>query len=1090
LSIKVTAIATKELFHNENFYIISFNPIREYPSELKLSKYNSFVCKGELAFITIGKQYNLIIEEGTIDKYGVSYIITDIPYLKLDEITDDIELDILKEITTDSQAKYVHTAYPNFVRLILDGKEDEIDLKKIHNVGEVRFKIYKKLINLKFKYFYLKQKYKEYHLAVNDCKELYKAFLTEDEINKALQETPYNALINHCGWGFKATDHIITSIREDLINSEQRLEFAMLDVLNRNEFESNTRILGNVAYGYLKDEYGLPQELLNKVVDICDKSNLIYYDKETKYLAKMSTWIAENTIANFIDEKMNNNIVLNWEWDKFKEIKDGTLTDEQSNVLKMVCENNFVILNAPAGCVDKDTEYFNGKGWTKISKYDGGEVLQWNKDGTANMVQPYRYIKEPCDMMYHFETKYGLDQTLSAEHRVVYYTDYRGKFTLRECTMEELYDKQINGCGFSGKFITTFNYSGKGINLTDSEIKIMCAVICDGSFYYNKEKTEDVCNRNSYKTCRFHIKKERKKIALRKLFEESNLDYREVKSSAEGYTDFYIQAPRREKEFTEFWYDCNQHQLQIICDNLMQWDGSINFTPNNVRRERFSTNVLSTANFVQFAYTTCGYRVTINVMDRRGRIKINKNTNKQYIDKTIEYCVGVTKRTSCSLCFDKRYTHINTNITKVETKDGYKYCFSVPSSYLVLRRNNKIFITGNCGKSSAMKAVLQMIEHYHKSYKCVSFTGKASKRLSEQTDRPAQTIHSLCSNGEIHTEWLLVDECSMLSVDLMAMIINSLKNSPNTRILLIGDSSQIPSISTGRVMKDIIESNKVPICTLTKCFRFKQGGMAMVSTMIRNGEFYLDDNIEDEVIMGENKDYKFVRFNNTVEQIVDEYAKLINKGIKKEDITIISPMNKYEFGAININNHIQEYINPPQPNEEVVVYENKATHTKIVFRAGDIVMNTKNNYNCLKLDGYETLKEDDTNTLTSEDVGCGAVFNGEIGKVLNIENGKMKIQFNESIFVFDKTDARHLLLGYCSNPFKLQGSQNKWIIVLTIEEHKRMLNRQLQYTSETRASDGVVEIGEIKTMKNCVNTLGDDNRDTYLKDLLLNQKNI
>lgn len=1090
MSIKVTAIATKELFHNENFYIISFNPIGEYPPELKLSKYNSFVCKGELAFITIGKQYNLIIEEGAIDKYGVSYIITDIPCLKLDEITDDIELDILNEITTPKQADYVHTAYPNFVRLILDGKENEIDLKKIHNVGIVRFEIYKKLINLKFKYFYLKQKYKEYHLSVNDCKALYKAFLTEDEINKELKENPYNALINHCEWGFKTTDHIIMSAREDLKNSEQRLEFAMLDVLDRNEFESNTRILGNVAYGYLKDEYGLPQELLNKVVDICDKSNLIYYDKETKYLAKMSTWIAENTIANFIDEKMNNNIVLNWEWDKFKEIKDGTLTDEQSNVLKMVCENNFVILNSPAGCVDKDTEYFNGKGWKKISDYNGGEVLQWNTDGTANMVQPIRYIKEPCNEMYHFETKYGLNQTLSSEHRVVYCTDYRGKYTLRECTAEELYNKQMLDNGFRGKFITTFNYNGKGIDLTDNEIKIMCAIICDGTFYYYHEDAEKVKDRESYMRCCFHIKKDRKKVALRELFTSSRIAYREIKSSAEGYSDFYIQAPRREKEFTEYWYNCNQHQLQIICDNLMQWDGSVNTTKNGVERKRFSTNVLETANFVQFAYTTCGYRATININDRRGRVKVNKTTGKKYVNKTTEYGISITKRTLCSLCSDGRRNHTKTEIIKVKPEDGYKYCFSVPSSYLVLRRDNKIFVTHNCGKSSTMKAVLQMIEHYHKSYKCVSFTGKASKRLSEQTDRPAQTIHSLCSNGEIHTEWLLVDECSMLSVDLMAMIINSLKNSPNTRILLIGDSSQIPSISKGRVMKDIIESNRVPICTLTKCFRFKQGGMAMVSTMIRNGEFYLDNNVEDEIIMGDNKDYKFVRFNNTVEQIVDEYAKLINKGIKKEDITVISPMNKYEFGTININNHIQEYINPPKPNEEVIVVENKSNNTKIVFRTGDIVMNTKNNYHCLKLEGYETLQEDDTNTLTSEDVSCGAVFNGEIGKVLNIENGKMKIQFDENIFVFDKMEARNLLLGYCSNPFKLQGSQNKWIIVLTIEEHKKMLNRQLQYTSETRATDGVIEIGEIKTMKNCVDTLGDDNRDTWLKDLLLNQKNI
>ena len=432
-----------------------------------------------------------------------------------------------------------------------------------------------------------------------------------------------------------------------------------------------------------------------------------------------------------------------------------------------------------------------------------------------------------------------------------------------------------------------------------------------------------------------------------------------------------------------------------------------------------------------------------------------------------------------SFCTNKRLDHTKTQIEIVKPRDGYKYCFTVPSSYLILRRNNHIFVSGNCGKTSAMNAVLQMIEFYGKTYTCVSFTGRAAKRLSEQTNRPASTIHKACLNGEINTDFLVIDEASMLSIDLMCMLINAVNSNPTIKILMIGDVSQIPSISLGRVMKDIIESNKVPVCTLTKCFRFDQGGMSMISTLCRQGKFYLNSD-EDEIVMGTNKDYKFVKFNGQIEQIIDEYAKLINKGIKKENISILSPLNIKEFGAFNINSYIQAYINPPLPNEENITIKNNGRD--IIFRKGDLVMNTKNNYEALTLAGFNEMKE--SSILTKEDVSHTAIFNGETGKVLSIEDGYMQIQFGENIIVFDKFDAHRLLLAYASNPFKMQGSQNEWVIVLTLNCHKHMLNRQLQYTSLTRASKGVIEIGEQDAIRDCVDTLGDDDRSTWLLDLL------
>ena len=169
----------------------------------------------------------------------------------------------------------------------------------------------------------------------------------------------------------------------------------------------------------------------------------------------------------------------------------------------------FTIYSGYAGCVDCDTEFFDGTKWKRIADFEiGDKVLQYNEDGTTTLVTPQVYHKYEADKLWHFESKYGINQCLSDEHNVYYITS---KGNLAHHTFEEIrkmHEKSKNG--FTGKFITSFNYSGSGIDLTDAEIKLMCAVICDGNFYYDN-KLEDYSHRPSNDTCRFHIKKERKK---------------------------------------------------------------------------------------------------------------------------------------------------------------------------------------------------------------------------------------------------------------------------------------------------------------------------------------------------------------------------------------------------------------------------------------------------------------------------------------------------------------------------------------------------------------------------------------------------
>lgn len=349
------------------------------------------------------------------------------------------------------------------------------------------------------------------------------------------------------------------------------------------------------------------------------------------------------------------------------------------------------IWTAYSGCVDCDTEFFDGTKWKRIADFQNGDkVLQYNDDGTTSLVTPWIYHKYKADTLWHFSAR-GIDQCLSDEHNVCYW-DSNGK--RREKTFDEIHkihEKNVNG--FSGKFKRSFEYSGVGIDLSDAEIKLMCAVICDGTFTHNKTNL-----------CRFHLKKDRKKVEVRKIFDECGIKYTERESSANGYTDFYFYAPRREKEFTDYWYDCSYEQLMVICDNILFWDGSI----DKKGRRVFSTTIKKTADFVQFAFSATGRGASIGVDDRRGQKYIT--CGRIYTRKSVTYRVVISDRIFCSMI--AREESSKTKIEEYKTKDGFKYCFTVPSHTWVMRRNNCICVTNNCGKTTMISqtVVLEAID--------------------------------------------------------------------------------------------------------------------------------------------------------------------------------------------------------------------------------------------------------------------------------------------------------------------------------------------------------------------------------------------
>lgn len=360
------------------------------------------------------------------------------------------------------------------------------------------------------------------------------------------------------------------------------------------------------------------------------------------------------------------------------------------------------IIGGETGCVDADTEFFNGSCWKPISEYVKGEsVLQYNADGTASLVKPLRYIKEKCNMFYKFKTKYGLDQMLTPEHRVVYLTKECNKkkdFRLLEKSMEEVYEcNKRNVNGFSGKFITSFRFQGNGIPYTDAELRLLVAIIADGTFRYKSKNTT---------WCRLNLKKRRKQQRIRKLLKEANIEYKEKcwNNRDKQYINFIFYAPARIKTIPNEWYNCTQHQLEIIADELPYWDGMISKTSKNKlpQIQVFTTNKQN-ADFYQWVYSATNHRCSINIDNRVGQKY--KTCGKVYTRKSITYKLIVSNNNLTG--FGK-----NVRIQKGKSRDGYKYCFTVPSSYLVLRRNNCIFITGNCGKTTLVSmCVAEIIKH-------------------------------------------------------------------------------------------------------------------------------------------------------------------------------------------------------------------------------------------------------------------------------------------------------------------------------------------------------------------------------------------
>lgn len=393
------------------------------------------------------------------------------------------------------------------------------------------------------------------------------------------------------------------------------------------------------------------------------------------------------------------------------------------------------------------------------------------------------------------------------------------------------------------------------------------------------------------------------------------------------------------------------------------------------------------------------------------------------------------------------------------------------------------------GKSSSARAITNACRDLGLSVTQLAPTATAAKRLSETTGLGACTIHLKClRDKEITTDVCLIDEASMVGLDVFTMFMNCIAND-RMRLVLVGDPYQLASISLGTVFADLIKSNVVPKVELSQVFRYNDSGIAYAGENVRQGRDFFDD-VEVKHkgdIYSIMSDWNFIE-RNTDEEITDEVCRQYtdlrkNKHISQEDILVLSPFNVGSCGSYIINEKIQSDFNPPKKGEKI--FERKVNgYGKITFRIGDRVINKKNNYTQLTYEGYKQIEESN-GILSADEVETVPIFNGQRGVVVDILDKVMVVKFEEELVVYDKLTIYNLLLGYAISTFAAQGQEAPYVINVVSETHNRLMSKNLNYVADTRSKKKQIDIGQVKAYKDSLLVDNVEERNTWLLDLLV-----
>lgn len=321
------------------------------------------------------------------------------------------------------------------------------------------------------------------------------------------------------------------------------------------------------------------------------------------------------------------------------------------------------LIGVDIGCLDKDSEFLTETGWKKMIDYiPGDKVLQYDKaTDKASFTFPENYIVQPCSEFHHFKNSKGMDQMLSAEHKMLVFKGFKGKgykiIDKHPAEISSLGTSLANG--YYG-FKASFNIQNEGIPLSENEIKLDIMLSADG---YIRKQVEDKYNYS------IHVLKERKILNVRKVLSANNIEFKEYYGQDKTTCFEFKTSLQFNKDLTKY-FKASYEQLKIVASESLKWDGHKGY------RSFFSSTEKSNADVIQFAFSAIDIRSGISV------VKADKDSWKDtyVVTPTKNNVVGITQES-----------------TVVPSTDGKKYCFTVPDGYFVARRNGKIFVTGNCG---------------------------------------------------------------------------------------------------------------------------------------------------------------------------------------------------------------------------------------------------------------------------------------------------------------------------------------------------------------------------------------------------------
>lgn len=395
--------------------------------------------------------------------------------------------------------------------------------------------------------------------------------------------------------------------------------------------------------------------------------------------------------------------------------------------------------------------------------------------------------------------------------------------------------------------------------------------------------------------------------------------------------------------------------------------------------------------------------------------------------------------------------------------------------------NNIVILTGGAGmgKSASTKMLIQMLEDNDKTFMLAAPTGKSAKVLKDFSKTDAKTIHrALAFNPKtgwgynkdckIDCDVFLIDELSMVSVELMTHVIDAI-DFDKTKLVMIGDPNQLPSLQAGNVLHDFLTSRIIPVVKLTKVFRYGTGGILTSATDIVNGRKYIPDNNDKVVSIGSDGGYTFIKSDDKsiIKETVALYKKLITVGIngctyKPEEIAVLTAYNKGDYGSIVLNKYLQKISNKNYGSEHNMKYGDS------IYYLDDIVMQKVNDYNMPVFD----------------DESEAFVANGECSKVISIDKNYIVCDYDDIQVQYYKDKLQNLSLSYSYSIHKSQGSTVKIAIVVSPRSHIYMLSANLLYTAVTRASDKCFHLGLPSTINMVIKKKENFNRRTFMLELL------